>query len=157
MKEVREIVTLGLQARQKEGFPVRQPLNQLRITNYELPAVYEDIVKDELNIKEIVSKKGEEKEGLKVELDTVITEELKQEGNYRELVRAIQDIRKKNGLNPNDTMTLEISTSKEGEEFVVKFKELLMKNVGAKEVIFKNNEGSSLKIDNVEFILSVIK
>ena len=32
MKEVREIVTLGLQERQKAGLPVRQPLGELRIT-----------------------------------------------------------------------------------------------------------------------------
>lgn len=154
MKEAREVVTLGLQARQKAGIPVRQPLSQLEIINYQLLSEYEDIVKEELNVKEIKAVKGEEK---KVELDTNITEELKQEGNYRELVRAIQDIRKKSELNPNDIVTLEIFTSKEGEALVEKFKELLMKNVGTKELIFKENGGTHLKVDNIEFIINVIK
>lgn len=154
MKEVREIVTLGLQARQKVGIPVRQPLKELIITNYELRKEYEEIVKDELNVKEIKIMEGEEK---KVELDTNITEELKQEGNYRELVRAIQDMRKKMGLNPNDIINLEISTSKEGEDLLNKFKTDLLKAVGANGTKIKENNGVEVKISELVFIVNVVK
>jgi isoleucyl-tRNA synthetase len=140
MKEVREIVTLGLQARQKAGIPVRQPLNRLEVIGSRLEIEYAEILKDELNIKEIKTEKGEE---LKVELDTNITEELKKEGQYRELLRAIQDIRKKNGLNPNDMVTLVVSTSEEGQELIKKFKKELMKTVSAKDVEIKENDGQT--------------
>jgi len=154
MKNVREVVTLGLQARQKAGIPVRQPLNQLIITHYELPIVYSEIVKDELNIKEIKIIEGKE---LKVELNTHITEELKQEGNYRELVRAIQDMRKKNELNPNEVINIEISTSVGGQELINKFKIELMKSINAKEILIKENKGTEIKIDNILFVVNMIK
>ena len=51
------------------------------------------MIKDELNIKEVKFKRG--KGELRVELDTKITPELKAEGAARELVRQIQDLRKK--------------------------------------------------------------
>jgi isoleucyl-tRNA synthetase len=154
MQEVREVVTLGLQSRQKAGIPVRQPLKQLQITNYKLPKEYEEIIKDELNIKEISNLDGEEK---KVELDLSITEDLKQEGNYRELVRAIQDMRKKMGLNPNDVINFEIETSVEGQELINKFKTDLIKAVGAKEIKIKETTGAEIKIDGVSFIVNLVK
>ncbi len=154
MKEVREVVTLGLQARQKAGIPVRQPLQSLNLTGYELKEDFFDIVKDELNVKEIKHILGETKS---IELDIKITEELKQEGNYRELVRAVQDMRKKNGLNPNDIITLEISTEVKGGEMINKFKADLLKSVGAKDLLIKENNGQEVKIDDLVFILNLVK
>lgn len=154
MKEVREIVTLGLQARQKAGLPVRQPLQSLNLTGYELKEEFFEIVKDELNVKDIKIIKGEEK---KVELDTNITDELKQEGNYRELVRAIQDMRKKAGLNPNDVISLEISTNVDGQEIINKFKSELLRATGAKEVNIKENNGLEIKIDSLVFSINLLK
>ncbi len=154
MKEVREIVTLGLQERQKAGLPVRQPLGELRITNYELRNEYAEIIRDELNIKKIKTEKGEE---FKVELDTHITEELKKEGQYRELLRAVQDIRKKNGLNPNDMVTLIISTNTDGQELINKFNKELMKAVSAKDIVIKENDGTEIKIDELAFKIVIKK
>ena len=154
MQEVREVVTLGLQSRQKAGIPVRQPLKQLQITNYKLPKEYEEIIKDELNIKEISNLDGEEK---KVELDLNITEDLKQEGNYRELVRAVQDMRKKMGLNPNDIVNVEIYTSKEGNDLLSKFESELIKAIGVKEIQVKENNGTEVNIDNISFIVNLVK
>lgn len=154
MKEVRDVVTLGLQERQKAGIPVRQPLQELVVTGYKLPVSYIEIIRDELNVKEVRIEEGTEQ---KVALDLVVSDELKKEGLCRELVRAVQDIRKKNGLNPSDIVTLEVFTAGEGQELVEKFKELLMKSVSAKEIIFKENEGSPVKVDNIEFIINVVK
>ncbi len=155
MQEVREIVTLGLKERQKAGFPVRQPLKELRITNYELPIEYQEIVKDELNIKEIKFIDGNEK---KVEIDIEITEELKKEGQYRELLRAVQDMRKKNGLNPNDLINLFIETSVGGQEIINTFDEKeFMKSIGAKEIKIKENDGTEIKIDEFVFKITIEK
>ncbi len=152
MQEVREIVTLGLKERQKAGFPVRQPLSELRITNYELGMEYLEIIKDELNIKEIKFIKGDEK---KVEIDIEITEELRKEGQYRELLRAIQDMRKKNGLNPNDLINLFIETNVDGQELINTFDEKeFMKSIGAKEIKIKENDGIEIKID--EFVFKIL-
>ncbi|HEY5588994.1 MAG TPA: class I tRNA ligase family protein [Candidatus Paceibacterota bacterium] len=151
MQIVRDVVTLGLQARQKAGIPVRQPLGELRITNYELRKEYNEIIKDELNIKEIILEKGEEQN---VVIDTNITEDLKKEGQYRELLRAIQDIRKKNGLNPSDVIILTINTNVDGQELINKFKQELMKSTSAKEIQIKENDGVEIKID--EFVFKIV-
>jgi isoleucyl-tRNA synthetase len=153
MQKARDIVTLGLQARQKAGIPVRQPLNKIIITGNKLDDEYIEILKDELNIKEIKFEQGEQ---LKVELDTHITEELKQEGNYRELVRAIQDMRKKKGLNPNDIVSINIATQVEGQELINKFKVELIKAIGAKEIQIKENDGNEVKIDNLIFKINIL-
>ena len=161
MKEVREVVTLGLQARQKAGIPVRQPLNKLTIAEYDFASSeygmeYFSIIKEELNIKNLYSNKDLVLEQ-KVELDTHITEELKQEGNYRELIRAIQDMRKKKGLSPNDIVSLSIATSVDGQEIINKFKVELLKTVGAKDLSIKENDGEEIKIGDLTFIINLVK
>jgi isoleucyl-tRNA synthetase len=159
MKEVRDIVTLGLQARQDAGIPVRQPLNKIDLPESLLK--YTDIVKEELNLKNIVIVDTYIVEAdakvFKVNLDIEITEDLKKEGQYRELIRAIQDIRKKNGLNPNDVITLTIGTDAVGQELINKFKSELMKAVIAKEILFKENEGTEIKIGEILFKVNVLK
>jgi len=151
MQEVREVVTLGLQARQKAAIPVRQPLKELIIQNYKLKIEYQEIIKDELNVKGIRFVEGDDN---KVELDLEITEELKKEGQYRELLRAIQDIRKNNKLNPNDVITLIIQAGTKEQELINQFKNELMRIVSAREIKIKENDGQEIKID--EFIFKII-
>lgn len=154
MKETREVVTLGLQARQKAGIAVRQPLASVLVKKHNLKDEYVSILKDELNVKDVFFEDSSE---LEVVLDTNITEELKKEGNFRELVRAIQDIRKQKGLNPSDQVNLEIFSTEDGYNFVDGFKDLLMKNVGAISLAKKENEGSPVRIDGFDFIVNISK
>ena len=136
MGEVRKIVELGLAERDAAGIKVRQPLSNLRIMNYKLDKEYENLVKDELNVKNIESKKGSG--DLHVELDTEITEELRQEGGMRELVRFINSMRKEDGL--TIAATIEIgweSDDKEIREVIVKCENDIVKSTLAKKI----NEG----------------
>ena len=145
---------MGLQNRQKASIPVRQPLQEITVKKYNLKEEYVSILKDELNIKNVKFEEGQE---LEVILDINITEDLKKEGNYRELVRAIQDIRKKNDLNPNDLITLLIKTNEEGQGLIEKFKENLQKLVSARDVEYKENDGEEITIDQLTFIVKVVK
>ena len=103
MEVTRKIVELGLAKRAEVKIKVRQPLNELRITNYELGDEYAELIKDELNVKKIAYKKGNE---LKVELDTEITKDLKLEGDTRELIRQINNIRKEMNLTIKDRVNI---------------------------------------------------
>jgi len=96
MARARQTVEAGLAARDAARLKVRQPLASIAIPGEPLPEDIAAIVRDELNVKSITF--GAEK----VELDTVITEELKLEGLAREVVRIIQDRRKRLGLNVED-------------------------------------------------------
>lgn len=149
---VRHVVTLGLEARQRAGIKVRQPLKSLSIKSYVLSEPQIDIIKDELNLKSVVYDESIEDP---VRLDTHITEDLRKEGKYRELVRAIQDMRKEKGLNPNDIVTLKIATSVEGQELINTWKNELIKIVGAESIDIVENEGTEIKIDELTFVITI--
>jgi isoleucyl-tRNA synthetase len=154
MENVRKIVTLGLEARQKTGIKVRQPLNQLRIKNYELEVEYTELLKEELNVKEIIFDDSISEEAL---LDIRIDEELKTEGDYRELVRALQDMRKKTGLTPSDVIALSIETHDEGKALIQKFEADLKKTVLVSNIKFTENDGEKIKVDNLKFKVEIDK
>ena len=150
MEMVREIVTKALQLRQKANIKVRQPLSKLRIKNYELGIEYTEIIKDEINVKDIV----EEKDIIDdIELDTEITEELKIEGDYREFLRGIQDMRKKTGLMPNDKINLDISD--EAEKLIKPFLEDFKKTAGVSSLEFKDTEGEEIKVNDQVFKVKI--
>ncbi|PIV08369.1 isoleucine--tRNA ligase, partial [Candidatus Roizmanbacteria bacterium CG03_land_8_20_14_0_80_39_12] len=98
MEKTRKMVALALAGRAEAKIRVRQPLKTLWVG--------EKLEKDFLGLieKEINVKKVEHKEGLKdkVKLDTKITSELKEEGILREIIRNIQEMRKKIGLKPKN-------------------------------------------------------
>lgn len=104
MENARKIVEMGLKARDEAGIKVRQMLSQLKITNYELRNEYKNLIMDELNVKNVVAEKG--KGELEVELDTMLTDDLKLEGLKREIVRQINAMRKNSGLTIKDKIVL---------------------------------------------------
>jgi len=115
MEKVREIVTLALAERAKAQIKVRQPLASLQIPNtkYKIQKELLDLIKDEVNVKEIVF-------GDSLKLDTNITPELKEEGIIREIVRNIQEMRKKSNLKPRDKISVRYSGSSVLEEILSK-------------------------------------
>ncbi len=108
MNEIRKIVEMGLAKRDKESMKIRQPLQELIIKNYELQDEYKSLILDELNVKNVISEKGEG--DISVELDTNITEELKLEGLKREMVRSINAMRKNLGLTIKDRVEVGIGS-----------------------------------------------
>jgi len=96
MSRARQAVEAGLAARDAVRIKVRQPLASIAVPGDPLPEDVAAIVREELNVKKITFGAPE------VRLDTEITEELKLEGLAREIVRLIQDRRKKTGLNVED-------------------------------------------------------
>jgi len=151
MQLARQIVSLGLKERQKVNIPVRQPLQKLKIKSIKLKEEYTEIIKDELNIKEITEDQNIENE---VELDTNITPELKKEGDFREFVRAIQDLRKKEGLMPSDSIVLTIS--KNAKEIVEPYLESLKKTVLYSELKFADGT-QEVKIDDIVYTIGLTK
>jgi isoleucyl-tRNA synthetase len=96
MARARQAVEAGLSARDAARLKVRQPLASIALPGDPLPEEIAQIVREELNVKELTFNAPE------VQLNTEITEELKLEGLAREVVRAIQAHRKKLGFNVED-------------------------------------------------------
>ncbi len=106
MAHTRALVSRSLEARDKAGIRVRQPLARLEIRNdVSVPREFLDIIKDEVNVKEVVSAPIADE----VRLDTAISPALKEEGDVRELVRMVQDARKKAGLTQGDRANVIVS------------------------------------------------
>lgn len=120
MKKVRKIVSLALEARNKTNIKVRQPLQRLEARIKDLDSGYLALIKDEINVKEVVDK---DIDG--VELDTNLTTELLEEGKVRDAVRAVQEMRKEKGLKPGEKMTYEVSAG--DKEFFAKHAEEIKK------------------------------
>lgn len=97
MELARKIVEYAHSKRKEAMIKVRQPLSQLTINNSELTIRDEIIglIKDEVNVKKVLFEKG--KGDLSVLLDLVLTKELEEEGEARDIVRMIQGERKKIG------------------------------------------------------------
>ena len=151
METVRHIVSLGLDARQKAGIKVRQPLGRIEIISENLPPEYLEIIKEELNVKEVIYTLKIKLGINKVHLDTKMTDELEEEGNYRELVRGLQDLRKKLGLTPSDVVTLAIHTNSLGQKLVEKFATDLKKTVLVSRIEFTDTDGEEIKVYNHTF------
>jgi isoleucyl-tRNA synthetase len=151
MAKARVVVSLALEARSKAGLKVRQPLAALTLQEV-LPAEYESIIKDEVNVKEI---KTDSKQLEPIVLDLVITDELKAEGIARELMRAVQDERKAKGLSPTDRINILVTTSADGQAVIDSFVADIKKTVGADSLSFSpEGEGREVVIEDKSFIIS---
>ncbi|MCJ7786997.1 DUF5915 domain-containing protein, partial [Patescibacteria group bacterium] len=157
MRKVREIVTKILAKRTELGIKVRQPLQGLRITNYELRREKEllELIKDEVNVKEITF-------GKTLKLDTKISEELKEEGQVREFIRQVQQLRKNAKLTPKDKIIIYCECQEKLKKVLEKNKKDILTETKARELKIGKLEEKKLKpreikIDNEKLNLVVKK
>ncbi len=156
MDLTRQVVEMGLAKRAAAGIKVRQPLRQLTINNQQLTKEYRDLIKDEINVKQVMCHKGEGE--LNVELDIEITEELKEEGLLRELTRVINDLRKEAGLTIDNFIALEYNTDSDQLNRVFeKYKEELKKAVLAQKISKTEEDLEQVKINDLVVGLKIKK
>ncbi len=156
MRLTRDIVTKALEARAKANIKVRQPLSALTVRHelHSEGAPYHALIRDEVNVKELRSDASQAEEIL---LDIAITPELKREGDVRELIRNIQESRKKLGLNPQDRITLSLDDNT--RELTRDFESDVRSVVGATEIISEtqNEESETLTLNEVRYRYSIKK
>jgi isoleucyl-tRNA synthetase len=136
MKSVREVVSLALMIRTKEGISVRQPLAALS-TSILIDSKYYPLILDEVNIKQMHTNKDL---GEVINVDTALTDELIREGNIRHLMRSVQDTRKEMKLSPKDTVSITVCSQQDLGDLGI-----LMSTCNVEEVI-KSNEPQSNKV-----------
>jgi isoleucyl-tRNA synthetase len=137
MKIVRKIAEVGHAKRKELGIKVRQPLKECQISNikYQMSNELEILIMDELNVKKITWKEGDE--DLMVDFDTNITPELKAEGEARDIVRTIQEERKKLEMKIDEKVDVTLP------QYPTQFEEYIKRNAMVRNLI----KGDKLQIN----------
>ncbi|MEK7094249.1 MAG: class I tRNA ligase family protein [Patescibacteria group bacterium] len=142
MAEVRKVAAVVLAKRAELGIRVRQPLATLKLNpsvGEIRPAILE-ILRDEVNVKRVVYDKNLKED---IWLDEIITEELKEEGLIREMIRQIQDLRQKAGFKPRDAVKLFVEAEQDVCEIIKGQEQFIALEVKAKAIIFKKEFGAT--------------
>jgi isoleucyl-tRNA synthetase len=120
MTVVRDLVEAGHRVRKTAQLKVRQPLQSVTLKTpkgvvfpQELLAEYSSLMQDELNVKEVLIEEGAESQA-DAAYDMTITDDLKNEGDARELVRTVQQERQKMGLKQSDKISLTLPEIPDG-------------------------------------------
>jgi len=155
MEKVREIVNQALAERAKVGIKVRQPLALLQIPKG-VDKELQELIKEEVNVKKIIF-------GKVLKLDIEITPALKEEGMAREVIRQIQEMRKKAGLKPEDKISIQCFGVSELNNVLERNKKIILSQTQAKDFIVKEKSekvflvGEEIKIDQQKFWLGIKK
>jgi len=144
------------------GIKVRQPLSELTIKDNQLKGEKKllDLVQEEINVKRIVFDKKIKKE---IKLDIKITPKLREEGQLRDIVRHIQQMRKKAGLTPKHKISISYLGSKDLEQVLTKNKKSILETTKAKHLKkSKELKGTfettkEIKVDNKKLWLAIKK
>ena len=154
MNLLRDYVNQGLSIRAKEGLKVRQPIAGVTITSNGEFIDFTDILKEELNVKEV-------RIGKNFDIDLTLTPELISEGLMREVIRHIQATRKEAELNVDDRIKLALITdSKDLLNSIDEHQKTIQAETLAIELHNESIEGfhKSVNIDdyNLEIIVSKV-
>lgn len=180
MKKVRDVISLGLQLRAQAKIKVRQPLFNIQILlqtaekGQTLGTEFDSVIGEELNIKKvsyiyqnpdyIIEGREDnnwihgELDGLHLFLNTEITPELKLEGQAREIIRFIQEMRKEAGYEVDNY--IEIGYAPKVDVFS-HFGDLIAKETLTKELKEELLEEFDLKkdfkVDGTDISISIKK
>jgi isoleucyl-tRNA synthetase len=150
----REFLEGILASREKAKIKIRQPLREAYIP-FDIGEA-KVLIQNLANVKEV---KVGSKEGLveaetkfgKVYLNANLDKELIEEGLFRELVRAIQEERKKRKMNVWEKIILKIDESEVSLNILERFGEKLMEEVGVESILVEKLEsGKEVEIENLK-------
>jgi isoleucyl-tRNA synthetase len=110
MVNIQKIIQEALAQREKIQIGIRWPLSEVEIHTQHKIKEFEDLIKKQINVKKVITKQSKEE---KVVLNHKLNPELLKEGFTREVIRRIQDLRKKANLNKNNKIDLKIESNQE--------------------------------------------
>jgi isoleucyl-tRNA synthetase len=152
MQKAREVVTQALELRQKAGIKVRQPLSSLTILE-KFSQELLDIIADEVNVKKVVASSGAD-----IKLDTTITDELKNEGIARDIIRGVQDARKTGRLSPNEKIKLTVCAPENIKTIIKSFETMIKVPTQVTGISYSNSKQEHvIKLDADELTITLVR
>jgi len=150
---IEQLDNAGIEAVQKGDYI----LNPAEVKNGELPILMNaddlEIITDEIPGFEIAGKGA-----LTVALDISISEDLKKEGNAREFVNKIQNIRKDSGFELTDRITVSVNENAVLQESLMEFKDYICREILADSLEFiPQSGGINIEVNDVTLIVHVKK
>ncbi len=169
MAAARAVIEKILALRAQTGMKIRQALGVAYMTKQSLPEAYHAIIADEVNVQrvEVVAALPaasatiavHEDEQYPVALDIELTDELRQEGDVRELTRYINSYRKELQLTPADRITLYYeTTAPELQELFAQRANDLQEQVKADELLAQRAEiatGRELDVNGLSIWIGI--
>jgi len=161
MAERREIVSELLAKRTELGIKVRQPLAEGRVRKPKSLKMIDiestaRIIIDEVNLKKVTF-------GKTLKLNTKISEELKEEGQVREFIRQVQQLRKNIKLIPKEKIIIYYQCQEKLKKVLEKNKKDILVETKAKDFIFGEKPNKifdiekDLKVDQTKLWLAIKK
>ena len=105
-----------------------------------------EIIKSQLNIKDINIKLGKKLSEIKVEFDTETTPELEAEGYARNIARQVQGFRKKLGMVKTDKIQLTLAVSSDIQLLLQRQEMFIKDRTNAIRISITSDKGASLKL-----------
>ncbi len=160
MTLTRQAAELGLAARDKAGIKIRQMLAQAEFREgAELKKEYIKLLKDELNLKQVIWLGGDG--DLVLNLDTNISPALKLEGYKRELIRTINLLRKDANLKANNVITISLESKSDLLPIISSISEDLKESTISDSIsltALKNFVASKeMKLDEIKLLVKIDK
>jgi isoleucyl-tRNA synthetase len=138
-QEIAILEKMGLIEIQVEGTAFTIELNEVEIAAEDIPGWS-------------VASKG----GITVALDIVLSEELKQEGDARELVNRIQNIRKDNGFDLTDRIFVKLLDADGIKQSIIKYNDYICREILADVIEWVPVLSDGIEIDVNDILLKVV-
>ena len=119
--------------------------------------LFNDVLKNMCNVKNVKFSNIElqefkEVDGMKIHLDTFMDEALRKEALVRELIRKVQETRKKNQMRVEDKISLKVSEGLSG------FEELVRKETGTRTLkVDSGLQGEEFEFEGIKINFEVKK
>ena len=156
MSVAREFATAGLAKRVEAGIKVRQPLASMKV-GMKLEKTLEIVVAEEVNVKGIIFVNKQSG----VELDTVITPALREEGLVREVARMFQELRQKAGLEPKNKIVALLDVTANAKNAVENNESAFKADIGATAVEYARSDKfiaeETIKLEGQEVWVAIRK
>lgn len=170
MEKAKEVISAGLELRQKIGIKLRWPLRQaiIKIASDSARELKElsDVIKKLLNVKEVIFTESFSEDlpsndfsNGKIYISKSIDTLLYEEGIYNEVKRRVQQLRKELSLIEEDKIILEIDCSEEIGSIVKKYEERLKVDTNTLSLSYVSlgDDSNEYEIDGKNIRLKITK